>query len=106
MNKLVFVLFKKDGITHEQCLNEWNGEAHKSLVDKVPGLVKWAQNHVTELPHESAPDGIGDLWFKDAQALQAAMNSTEMGAAIEDAKRFLNMDKTYALVVDEKEVMS
>ena len=105
MNKLLFVLFKKDGISHEQCLKEWNGEAHKSIVNKVPGLIKWTQNHVPELPNESASNGIGELWFKDAQALQAAMNSPEMVAAVEDAKRFLNMEKTYALIVDEKNVM-
>ena len=95
MNKLLFVIFKKDGITHEQCLKEWNDKAHRSIVDKVPGLIKWSQNHVAELPNESAPDGIGESWFKDAQALQTAMNSPEMGAAVEDAKRFLNMEKTY-----------
>lgn len=27
-----------------------------------------------------------------------------MGAAVEDAKRFLDMEKTYALVVNEKNI--
>ena len=52
------------------------------------------------------PDGIGELWFDDMEALQAAMNSAEMGAAVDDAKNFLDMDKTYAVVVDEKTVIS
>jgi hypothetical protein len=33
------------------------------------------------------------------------MNSAEMAAAVEDARSFLDMEKTYALVVDEKTVI-
>jgi uncharacterized protein (TIGR02118 family) len=102
MNKVLFVLFRKVDLTHERCLAEWNGERHVSIVGKCPGLKKWVQNHVTSMPSEAAPDGIGELWFDDAQALERAMNSPEMAAAVEDAKRFLDMSKTYALVVEEK----
>jgi len=59
---------------------------------------------IIPLPSEAAPDGIGELWFDNAQALEQAMNSPEMAAAVEDAKRFLDMEKTYALVVNEKTV--
>jgi uncharacterized protein (TIGR02118 family) len=70
-------------------------------VRKCPRLRKWAQNHVTSMPSEAAPDGIGELWFDDAQARERAMNAPEMAAAVEDAKRFLDMSKTYALMVEE-----
>ena len=33
------------------------------------------------------------------------MNSAEMGAAVEDAKNFIDTDKTYAVVVDEKDII-
>jgi uncharacterized protein (TIGR02118 family) len=105
MNKVLFVVFKRADLTHEQCLAEWHGEPHISTVKKLPGLKKWVQNHVTVLPSEAAPDGIGELWFDDPAALEQAMNSPEMGAAVEDAKRFLDMEKTYALVVAEKPVI-
>ena len=36
--------------------------------------------------------------------MEHAMNSPQMTAAVEDAKRFLDMERTYALVVDEKTV--
>jgi sugar lactone lactonase YvrE len=71
----------------------------------MPGLEKWVQNHVTSVPNDAAPDGIGKLWFGDAEALEKGMNSPEMAAAVEDAKGFLDMDRTYALVVDEKRVL-
>ena len=32
------------------------------------------------------------------------MNSPQMASAVEDAKRFLDMERSYALVVDEKTV--
>jgi hypothetical protein len=36
--------------------------------------------------------------------MEQAMNSPQMTAGVEDAKRFLDMDRTYALIVDEKTV--
>ena len=105
MNKVLFVVFKKADLTHEQCLGEWNGDRHISLVRKISGLKKWVLNSVTSMPSETAPDGIAELWFDNAQDLEQAMNSIEMAAAVEDAKRYLDMEKTYALVVKEKTVI-
>jgi uncharacterized protein (TIGR02118 family) len=68
------------------------------------GLKRWIQNHAITLPSESAADGIGELWFDSPAAMEQAMNSPQMASAVEDAKRFLDMERTYALVVDEKTV--
>ncbi len=103
--KVVFVLIKRADVTHDQCVAEWGGERHVSLVKNVPGLKRWVQNRVTSLAHDSAPDGLGELWFEDAETMKKAMASPEMGAAVEDAKRFLDMTRTYALVVDERVVI-
>lgn len=103
--KVLFVVYKRNDLTHEQCLAEWNGERHLSIVRKIPGLKKWVQNHVTEVPNDVAPDGIGELWFGDAESMEQGMNSPEMGAAVEDAKNFLDMERTYALVVEEKRIL-
>jgi len=105
MAKLMFVLYRRANISHEQALAEWNGPRHSSIVSEIPGLKRWVQNHVTVLPHETAADGIGELWFDDADALERAMNSPEMTAAAEDAGTFLDMQRTYAVVVDEKTVI-
>lgn len=105
MNKVLFVVFKSADLTHEQCLAEWNGERHISLVRKISGLKKWVLNNVTSMPSEASPDGIAELWFDNAQDLEQAMNSIEMAAAVDDAKRYLDMVKTYALVVKEKTVI-
>ena len=102
--KLVFVLFRRAGLTHEQSLAEWNGEQHTSIVRRVPGLKRWVQNHAIAMPSEATADGIGELWFDSKAAMEQAMNSPQMAQAVEDAKRFLDMERTYALVVDEKTV--
>ena len=104
--KVMFVIFSRSDISREECLGQWNGERHGAIVRKTPGLRRWTQNHIVSEEGERMPDGIGELWFDDMDALQAAMNSAEMGAAVEDAKNFLDMDKTYAVVVDEKAVIS
>ena len=98
MKKVVFVLFRKATLTHEQRMVQWNGQQHTSLR-------RWVQNQVTEMPSDTAADGIGELWFDDAAAMERGMNSPPMVEAVEDAKRFLDMEKTYALMVDEKTVV-
>lgn len=103
--KVVFVLFRRAGLTHEESLAEWNGARHTSIVRKVPGLKRWVQNHAIAVPNEAAADGIGELWFDSKEAMEQAMNSPQMAAAVEDAKKFLDMERTYALVIDEKTVI-
>jgi len=103
--KIIFIIFRRPDLTHEQTMTEWNGARHISVVKKVPGLTKWVQNHGTRAGEVGAPDGIGELWFANADAMEKAMNSPEMAAAGEDAKRFLDMQKTYAIVVTEERVL-
>lgn len=103
--KLMFVLFRRSDLSRDACLKQWNGERHCAISGKIPGLRRWTQNHVVSEEGERLPDGIGELWFDDREALQAAMGSAEMGAAVEDATTFLDMDRTYAVVVEEKPVL-
>jgi len=103
---VVFVLYRKAGLTHEQSVAEWNGERHIAVVKQVPGLKRWIQNHVTSAPSDTAPDGIGELWFDSAKDMEQAMSSPQMGAAVEDAKRFLDMERSYAVVVDGKTIIA
>ena len=103
--KVVFVLFRRADLTHEQSLAEWNGEKHISTVRMIPGLKRWVQNHVTTMPSAATADGVGELWFESATAMEQAMNSPQMASAVEDAKRFLDLERTYAVIVDEKTVI-
>ena len=105
MAKIIFVLQKKRDQTREQCLSYWSGRPHTSIVEKLPGLTKWVQNHVVGAPGEPVCDGIGELWFASDEAMTRALNSPEMAAAVEDARNFLDMDRTGMIVVQEKTII-
>ncbi len=104
--KVIFVLFKRPDLAHEKCLAEWGGKQHTEIVRTIPGLMRWVQNHVSPVSGKTLPVGIGELWFADAQSMDHAMASPEMAAAVEDAKRFLDMESTYAVTVDENTIIS
>jgi uncharacterized protein (TIGR02118 family) len=105
MSKVIFVLHRRADLTREQMAEQWSGQQHTSIVNKVPGLARWVQNHVTSAPSEPICDGVGELWFDSDEAMQQALSSPEMGAAVEDARRFLDMEKTGLIVVEEKPVV-
>lgn len=105
MSKVIFVLHRRPDLTREQCLDHWSGERHTSIVRKLPGLTRWVQNRVTSAPGEPICDGVGELWFESDEAMQQALDSPEMQAAVEDAKSFLDMERTGLLIVEERTVV-
>lgn len=104
MAKVIFVLQRRAGLTREQCLADWGGARHTAIVKEIPGLIRYVQNHVRSAPGEPVCDGIGELWFASDAAMDKALSSPEMGAAVEDAKGFLDMEKTGLLIVEERTV--
>ena len=102
MAKVIFVLQRRAGLTREQALAQWSGEQHVAIVGKLPGLTRYIQNHVDAAPAEPVCDGIGELWFATGDLMNEALNSPEMAAAVEDAKRFLDMERTGMILVQEK----
>ncbi len=105
MAKVIFLLRRKPGTTREECLTYWGGETHTSIVGRVPGLDKWVQNAVTGGPGDADCDGIGEMWFATDDVMNNALNSPEMREAIEDAKNFLDMEKTSLVIVSETVVI-
>jgi uncharacterized protein (TIGR02118 family) len=104
--KVVFVLFRRADLAHDQTMAEWSGNQHTSIVRKIPGLKRWVQNHPMGARNDGSPDGFGELWFESGESMDRAMKSPEMSAAGEDAKRFLDMARTYAIVVEEKTIVA
>ncbi|MGH8871064.1 MAG: EthD family reductase [Acidimicrobiia bacterium] len=105
MSKVIFVLHRRPDLSREECLEQWAGERHVSVVKNLPGLTKWRQNHVVSAPGEPICDGIGELWFENDHEMNTALNSAEMGAAVDDAKNFLDMERTGLVIVDEKTII-
>ncbi len=104
MAKIIFILQRRRDQTHDQCMQYWASPGHTSIVKKLPGVTKWVQNQVIGGPSESTYDGVGEIWFESDQAMQKALNSSEMAAAVEDAKNFLDMERTGMIIVEEKTV--
>lgn len=105
MAKLIFILHRRADQSREQCYEHWAGQQHTSIVKSVPGLRRWVQNRVSTTSDESPCDGIGELWFDSPAALEQALGSQEMVAAAEDAKRFLDMERTAMVIVGEDTII-
>jgi len=99
--KLIFICFKRPELNDKEFAADWAGARHAAVVERIPGLEKYVHNYLAATDQSSAPDGIGELWFESDEALEGAMNSPEMGAAVEDAKKFLDMSRTYAVPATE-----
>jgi uncharacterized protein (TIGR02118 family) len=104
MAKVIFILQRRQDVSHDECLQYWSGPVHTGIVNAIPGLSRWVQNHVVGPPGELVCDGVGELWFASEEAMTSALNSPEMAAAVEDAKNFLDMSRTGLLIVQEKNV--
>jgi uncharacterized protein (TIGR02118 family) len=107
MNKIIFVLHKREGITLDEFLREWNSERHVAILRAVPGLTRWVQNHVVPDSEQGEPfcDGVGELWFESAEAVPQALQSQEFAAAVEDGQSFIDFEKSGMVVVNEKGVL-
>jgi uncharacterized protein (TIGR02118 family) len=101
MAKVIFVLQRRAGLTREQALAHWSGGQHAAIVGKLPGLTRYVQNHAGSAPAEPVCDGIGELWFATDDLMNEALSSPEMAAAVQDAKRFLDMERTAMILVQE-----
>ena len=65
-------------------------EVHRSLVDKIPGLVRFEEAKVIGTPTGGKPDYylIAELWFNSMEEFQAGMGSAEGRAAAGDVPNF------------------
>ena len=105
MSKVLFILQRRDDKTPDEVRKHWSGEEHLSHVRELPGLTRFVQNYVVASPAGHVCDGVGELWFENGEIMEAALNSPEMGAAVESAKNFLDMEKTRMIIVEEKTLL-
>ena len=107
MSKVIFVLHKRQDITLDEFFQQWGGERHISIVKRVPGLKKWVQNRSLPDSSQGEPvcDGVGELWFESEEAMRSAFESDEFGAAMEDARQFLDLERTRMLTVEEVSIL-
>jgi len=105
MAKIVFILQRRNDKTPDEMRKHWSGDLHLSVVRRLPGLQRFVQNYIVGSPGGHVCDGVGELWFETNAMLEKALSSAEMGAAVESAKEFLDMERTGMIIVEEKTVI-
>jgi len=89
--------------TREEFSRHWR-EVHGPLVARVPGLVRYCQNHVVDASQMvrharggAEVDGFAQLWFADAAAMRQSSSSPEYLAAFGDLVNFMGAMSHYAI---------
>lgn len=105
MIKSIAVAHRKPGLTREEYNKYWK-EQHGPLAARLfPGLRKYVQNHLVEVPGmEYEGDGIVEMWFDDVEAFQNSirfLRSEEGKALAEDGARFAEMRPGGFWIVEE-----
>jgi uncharacterized protein (TIGR02118 family) len=109
MIKVLSLLSRKDGITHEEFVRHWL-EIHAPLAHAVPGIRRYVQSHIVDtLSRSDIPDtavevdGIAELWYDHLEAFRRAAATPEMKRLTDDGALFIGRIKTY--VIDEKPII-
>ncbi len=109
MIKVLSLLTRKDGLTHEQFVKHWL-EVHGPLALAVPGIRRYVQSHITgtrtraDIPEtEVAIDGIAELWYDDEDALRRSAVTPEAQRLYADGATFISRIKTF--ITEEKEII-
>ena len=109
MIKVLGLLTRKDGISHEEFVRHWF-DIHAPLAHAVPGIRRYVQSHITgtrsrpDIPETAVDvDGIAELWYDDLEAMQRAGASPEMKILTDDGALFIGQIKTY--VIEERQII-
>jgi len=99
MPKIVDLLVRKDGVTHEEFAERWQGE-HAEISKDLPGLKRYVTSVPTR-PESADFDGVLELYFDDMATLGEAFDS-DIGEAVQsDAAEFINLGAGPRLIVEE-----
>src|SRR5579863_1256570 len=104
MIKITALAIRRPELSHEQFMRHWV-DVHAPLVDALPGVRRYVQNHI--LAEQAAPvpptgvalDGIAELWFDDRAAFERAFASPEGQRLAADGALFIG--KISFFVIDE-----
>ena len=109
MIKVVGLLTRKEGTTHEQFVRHWF-DIHGPLAHAVPGIRRYVQSHIVgtrtrpDIPETGMQvDGIAELWYDYLQSFERAAATPEMKALTDDGALFIRQIKTY--VIEERQII-
>lgn len=106
MFKVLIFVHRKPGMAEAAFRNHWR-EVHGPKAARIPGLVRYVQNHAPRDGTGAAPfcDGIAEMWYADEAAYRGSRESPEARAAVADLDAFVDRARIVYLFVDEVEVV-
>jgi uncharacterized protein (TIGR02118 family) len=104
MTKVVYVMFKKEGMAREE-FRRYLKDVHAPMAKEMPGLRGYVQNHALPDPEGNEPpyDGFVELYFDDQEVMEEALATQEGEATLADLPNFCDTTKTLGIAVEEVE---
>jgi uncharacterized protein (TIGR02118 family) len=108
MIKIISLLRRKEGMTHEEFVHHWEN-VHGPLLRRLPEVRRYVQSHiVVERPSpvsaiDGEIDGIVELWYDDVETLERVWASSAVKEIAEDTRHFIGAIKSF--IVDEKTII-
>jgi uncharacterized protein (TIGR02118 family) len=103
MLKFLVVLHKRADISAERFHAVLRDE-HGPMAERIPGLRRYVQNHVTRDPNRSHPawDAVVELYWDDWASMEAAWLTPEGQAASNHLAEFVDLERsTWSVVTEE-----
>jgi uncharacterized protein (TIGR02118 family) len=103
MLKFLVVLHKRADISAERFHAVLRDE-HGPMAERIPGLRRYVQNHVTRDPSRSHPawDAVVELYWDDWASMEAAWLTPEGQAATSHLAEFVDLERsTWSVVAEE-----
>lgn len=101
MQKIVAIVQKKDGISHEEFLRRWQND-HPVYVRRLTGIRRYVQSPAIVHRSPWPADGIAELWFDSLRAIAIAFESAAADERREHEELFIG--NTSWFVATETEV--
>lgn len=107
MIKSIVVAHRKAGLTREEFSKYWKNEHGPLAARLIPGVRRYVQNHVVEIPGmEYEGDGVVEMWYDDVEAWQKSMKAVRSNKELaEDGARFCDLRNASVWIVEEHVVI-
>jgi uncharacterized protein (TIGR02118 family) len=103
MLKFIVVLYRRPDVSPEQ-FGSILRKDHGPMAERLPGLRRYVQNHVTDDPTRKHPgwDAIVELYWDDWPTMEAAWLTPEGQAATNHLVEFVDLNRSTWSVVKEE----
>ncbi len=103
MIKRISLLTRKPGLSRQEFNDHWL-KVHAPFVKKLPGVIRYVQNHSVDDAHRhdlpsggQAVDGFVEFWFADVETMDAAFATKAAKEAFADGAEFIESVTTFVI---------